>query len=551
MRIASTYLLRILGGAIVIMAAGPVLAALLGALVRGPAQAPLGSAAASSARHTLSQSADAWWSLGRSLGIAAMATALAFALAMPAAFTLLHATRRWTRVGLAALIAWPLLAPPCVIAYAWTLLMTQDNALSQWLVKTTAWHSPRMAPVVAAWIQANWLWPIPALVMTAAFTRSGRATMRMAILDTTPANAFLRAALPAMSAALLAAAAMTALLSLGDSAIAPLVLVRTWPGVMLEEAKSANRFADPTRFIIWRSWPMLGVLGAIGIALLLFAQRRLQTARLDDSDSLGDARPHGGVVTSLAASITALVSLSPTAILIAELATSRTPWKSIWSSLLLNRREWQATLAVAALAGLCGLALGVIGLIRADNARSKGRLRAAALIALLLTAALPPVMIGHSLIRAFNFSFGIPANWKWQVYTHTPLAWLAGIVARFGCIPMLLAWWASRSAGRDGLDAARVNGASPTQVLAFVQIPAHGRTLAAGALLLACMALSEIAVSSLVTPVCFGGSLAFAVDQQVHFGRQPEVIAMTLLLVMPAVAAAALLATWFTRRSKR
>src|SRR5262249_17734396 len=80
-----------------------------------------------------------------------------FGIALPAVFALAHARGRATRCVLYAAIIWPLLAPPCVIAYAWNLLATQKTWLAEFMVNVLCWQTRGMAPVVAAWLQATWL----------------------------------------------------------------------------------------------------------------------------------------------------------------------------------------------------------------------------------------------------------------------------------------------------------------------------------------------------------------------------------------------------------
>src|SRR5206468_4886994 len=100
----------------------------------------------------------------------------AFAIAVPAVFAMLHSRR--ARPVLYAAIVWPLLAPPCVIAYAWNLLATQKTWLAALLTHALGWHTQAMAPIVAAWLQATWLWPVPALALLAGYRLRGAAAFR-------------------------------------------------------------------------------------------------------------------------------------------------------------------------------------------------------------------------------------------------------------------------------------------------------------------------------------------------------------------------------------
>lgn len=548
----TTFLVRIsrgFGWLVAGLTIAPIALVVVVALWRGPVPQPLAPAAPVPAVRDVLAPPD-WmaWSLVRTLAIGAMAAGFAFVIALPAGHALIHAVGRVRRAALAALIAWPLLAPPCIIAYAWTLLATQKTWLARFLVGVLGWNTHGMAPVVAAWIQAAWLWPIPALALAAAYRLRGRAAFRLALIDAAPGRAFRRAALPAMAGILAAAAAIVFLLSLGDATIAPLMLVRVWPTEMLEEVTRAHRYADPTRYVLWRSWPMLAVVALLGSIAYLGVRPLLRDSDRVPGGDLGDAAGHAARWTTPAVLLTTGVSLLPMIVLVCELWTAGTPMREALVGTAVYKNEWRATLITAALAAVAGAALGLLAITERSDAAWRRRMTGAITAALMVLAALPPVVLGRSLISAFDRDWGIPPSWNWQPYDDAPIAWLAGLVGRFGFLPMLLVWTARRAAGDETADAARVDGASRASVLAHVRLAQLARPLAAGALLLGCLALSELSVSSMVAPVRFGGSLAVTVDQQVHFGRQTETVATSLLLTVPAMAAAFGTAWLMTRK---
>lgn len=491
--------------------------------------------------------------IGKTLGIAAAAVIGSFLLAAPAALALAAARGRAARTLLYGLTVWPLLTPPSVIAYAWTLLATQQNWAGLAL-SALGWHRAGAAPLVSVWLQAAWLWPIPALILSSAVRAWGLPAYRMALLDARPVVALLRAGLPAVRGAGLAAAGIVFLLSIQDAAIPPIMLIQdTWSSDMLMEVTRAARFADSTSYLLWRSWPMIGPAALAAGAAWLGWGRGWSRSGAPAADETGTGGPRLRGWSTAAAAAAFGVSVFPVIVFVGEVTTAGRPvWELFQTGLTAQAREFAASLIVAALTGLCGaaLALAVIDpVFPAPPGVQRARWRwtaacarvtpAAALALFLLLAVMPPVILGRALIDVFDRAWFVPERWHWSIYVDSPVAWTVGVAARFGFLPIGLVLAARRWLGDETAEQARVDRATEEEIMAHVRTRQLVRPIVAGALLTACMALAELQVSSLLAPPGWiGGSLAVALDQQIHFGRNAQVVAMSLLLTLPAMLGA-------------
>jgi ABC-type Fe3+ transport system permease subunit len=259
-------------------------------------------------------------------------------------------------------------------------------------------------------------------------------------------------------------------------------------------------------------------------------------------DETGAAGQRLRIAPVVAAILAAGVSLFPMAVFVSEFAQSRERLgKAISWAWYLYIDDAQATFLVAALAALLAAGMGLAAVTERWHSRLQRRAVGAAAAALVVLALLPPVVIAQALIHFWNRRWGVPESWRWHPYDDTPVAWLSGILARFGFIPVLLILSARHAGREDAAEQARVDGAAAPQVLRYVRVRELARPLLAGGLLLGCLTLSEIQASSMLIPARYGTSLAVSVDQEIHFGRQPNLVAMCILLTIPAMICAALL----------
>lgn len=473
----------------------------------------------------------------RTVAVALGASALALLLALPAVAALTTARGRGVRAALTSLMLFPLFAPPCVFAYSIMLLSSQPHGVGR-VLAAIGFNSEAAGPIRAALALALWLWPIPALTLAAAFRHGGLAAYRLARLDAGAAVALLRAALPAMRGPLTAATAVVFLLALNDGTAAPLVLTRLWPAEMAPDVLDASLYGSTAAAILWKSWPILATT-ALAAALAWSGVRQMRAwFETDTSLDLGEATlPAAAWARVGCAAIVALLAAMPVLIFVVDLASAYSAWgAAISRAWTLYAAERRASLIVASLSAVAAVCVGLASVRLVPAARRLSRwLSAACLAGVVLVAVLPPELLAQAIVRAFNRP-GVLG----ELYDRTPLAWLLAIVARFGFVPVALAWCAARWVPAELVRQAQSDGAGPARLTASIGLPYVARAVAAGALVFACLSLGEVAASFILIPPRFGGSLAVAIDNQMHYGRNYDVIVTTLMLLVPGAAAAVL-----------
>lgn len=472
--------------------------------------------------------------LARTFAVAAGTSLLATLAAIPAIVALARARSTAARWLLLSLTLLPLLAPPCVFGYAWMLLSSPQHVIGR-VLSALGMNADGAAGVRAAVAMSAWLWPIPALLIVAAYRHGGQAALRLALLDASRAGALLRAALPAMSSSIAGAALLAFVLALNESTVAPLVLARTWPAEVGPELLDASLYGSRTRAIVWMSWPIM----LAAVAAILLAWPALVRARdeyeSDASADLGrDARPRSALVRVASFAMVALIATAAPAIFVIDLARSRVAiGPAVERAWTLYRHEWRASLTVALLSALAA-ALVLFATLRVERATLVHRLLVRGLLVLaVITALLPPELTAELLIQVFN-----RPGWPGRLYDETPLVWTLGVLVRFSFVPLSAAVLLSSRVPIDLVRQARADGAATLWATLRAIWPHVLPVSAAAALLVGCLALAEVPASLILTPARYGGPIAVALDNQMHYGRNADVIVSTLILMLPAIAGA-------------
>jgi ABC-type Fe3+ transport system permease subunit len=497
-----------------------------------------------------------WRSLLTSLAVAGGATGLSFCLGLPAAVGLVHARRRWRHGLLLSMTCLPLVTMPSIFAYAWLLLASPRpgsrgplTALSAGLDRL-GWNTPGLETVQTAWVLATWLWPIPALLLSGAFRHLASVPYVMARLDASPVRAFTAGAWPLLRPAAVAAGAIVLLLALTDSTVGPLMNASgLWAVELLAQAAIAPRYDRPVAYLFWQAWPMLAVI--CFIAAVAWRSLRRMTAWAEDSGGadLGALAGTSPWTWRVAFLVPVSVTVLPIVVFCLELAGGRTTpgqaMRTAWTTL---SGSGAATFLAAVGAGAAAVAICTALLDEDTWPRPRRALARAAVGLTLACAVVPPELSGAALV-SFYSRISDPA--KWNVYDHTPLVWILGLAVRFSFLTVCVGRWLNRRVPPERIAAASVDGAGPMARLACIRLPMLRDSLAAAAMMTACLGMSEVAVSVLIQPPrFFGGSLAVEVDSQMHYGRQNETIAASLMLLLPAMAAAAVV-PWIRRKEWR
>ncbi len=476
-----------------------------------------------------------------SLAMAGGASVLALVIALPATVGLLLARRPWQRGVLLSLAVLPLVSMPSSFAYAWMLLATSRVSWISRLIETIRWNRPGMQVPEAAWVLATWLWPIPALVLVAAFRHVGRRSYQLASLDARPTAAISAGVLPVMRGPLIAALAIVFILAATDSTIPPLMnATQVWSVEMLAQASIASSHDRPAAYMFWQAWPMFATIGLLALAASPGLRRMAAWADEPDAGDTGSLLPSAEGLWWAATLITLMLTILPMAVFCLELANGRdSASRAVATASRTLESAGVATLIVALAAGILSVCIA-LALLEDRESRSGGlaifgKAGAGAMIA---NALLPPELTGTALVTFFS-RIARPQDW-WSIYDTTPWAWIAAMIARFGFLATIFTRLMNRRVPRELIAAAEADGATPIQRLIHARLPILRRGLAATGILVACLAMSEVAVSVLVQPPRFiGGSLAVAIDSQMHYGRQNETIASALMIMVPAMFVAA------------
>ncbi|MFQ5423552.1 MAG: hypothetical protein ACE5F9_06175 [Phycisphaerae bacterium] len=522
-------LLRSLGWVILAGSVGVFVAVTIAEAAQGP-----------EASQSLRLTARMWQSYRTSILMAAGATALAMTIAVPVAAGLVHARGPWRRGVLLALTILPLLTMPNVFTYSWMLLGSSPVGVIRAAMSTLGWNARGAAAFQAAWVLGTWLWPIPALLLMAGYRHIGARAHRLACLDATPVQAFVRGALPAMRPTILAAGAVVFVLVMTDSTVPALMTATdTWSYQVMTDARDAMRFARPAAFMFWRSWPMLATLVVMVAAAAPGLRQMASWGSAPESSEMGTASLSVRWIWPPAVALAAGLTVLPATVFVMELVIGRTSLEELMQrGFGVVGQAAAGTVIVAALAGLAAVLAALVTVGGSIGSRPS-RVGSVVVIVLLGVATMPPELIATALVGCYA-RIGDPATWN--LYDDTPWVWTAAMVARFAFIPACVAHLLDRRLGRETSAQAAVDGADRLQRIAYARLPMLWRPLAGAGLIVGCLAISEVACSVLVQPVrFFRGSLAVMIDNQMHYGREAMVIACSLLLMVPAAVTAVMI----------
>ena len=469
-------------------------------------------------------------------------TAFALILAIPSAFALATARSARQRFCLQALVIAPLVTMPSIFAYAWLLLATAKNPMLRAMMDALGWNRPSWQPLHAAVVLAAWLWPIPALILATSFRRGGAEAYRLASLDASVFRAFFRGALPVMRAPLMAACAIVFLLAAMDSTVGPLVgASEIWSVEMLARAGLAQGYARPAAFMFWHAWPMIVTVGVL--ALVAWPGIRQMRSWADDPEtgSTTFLPPGPRWVCPAAMLVAAAVVAFPLIVFGLAAGSGRhEPAEAFRAAWQILSKTGPPTVTVALLAAACSAAIALIVMDEPDWPLPLRVAAGTAFALVMVTAVLPPPMIGTSLV-AFYSNDMVSPRMHWNLYDNTPVAWVAAMVARFAFVPACLLRLVNRRLATVLSAQARTDGANRIQRLAHTHLPLIWRSWLAAAMVVGMLSLSEIAAAGLVQPPQWSrGSLAVYVDSEMHYGRNDHTVALSLMMTILSVLGAVL-----------
>ncbi len=461
----------------------------------------------------------AWGTLlARSVVLAGLAGLLAVVLGIAPGWWLATSRPAWRPVWL-GLILTPLLLPPQVYAYAWSLA---EGALA---TGGGSGFSPWERLLRAGWISAAWLWPVPALLIAQGWRATGRSVLTTALLDTSAGWAFVRAVLPSLRPFLLAGFCVVFAVAMLEYPIPHFSLARVYATELMLLATVNVPFGQIIR---WALPGMIAVFAMFMVAAWILRSTDLWGETGEESEMRIVSRWSRSGAWSLRLVAVGVWLIAIGVPLVMMLRRYRRPdvWTAAFSTF---REEWLASLMAAGLAGVLAIVMagGTVLLMRASSARWVRWLARKGVWGMALTALLPPVVLGIGFVKVVNSS-----EVSRYLYQSTLVVWSAGLAARYGALVvviLLLAW--GRHA-REEIEQASVDGANAFRVMGHILLPRMVRPLAAAGLVVALLAMFEVAITQLVGPLVFP-SMAVTLLSQMHYGGDDVVIA-TCLVIMGA-----------------
>jgi iron(III) transport system permease protein len=451
----------------------------------------------------------------RSVSLSVVATLGAMLLGVLPAAVLGAARRRWlpALIGLAMM---PLLVPPQVYAYAWQLTASPGSPLN-WLLPSNISEMWLGGAVRAGLISAGWLWPGPAMILAAGWRSGGRAAYTLALLDTSPTRAYLRAVLPSLRPHLAAAAGVVFAITLIEYPIPHLTRCRVYATELLVLVD----VAAPHGQVMRMAAQVLAAMAVVGALVVLSIRSTAGWEEVrGDSEAASTPGVRGWTAPGLAGWPTwagsSAIWLGTVGIPVGIMWALR-PGGAAWrESFVLFEGEWAGSLAVSAAAGALAvtLAAGTALLGSAIRGRWLRWVTPAAFVA----AIMPPAALGIGFVVIFNRS-GLVG----ELYRETPCVWTLALVARYGAVAVLIAWLAVGRRGVAAVDQARTDGAGPVSVVTFILLPMIWQSLLAAALIVTMLSLFEVVITQLVGPVGYP-SIAMSLLGQMHYGRDNVVI---------------------------
>ncbi len=462
--------------------------------------------------------------LARGIGVAFGAACLAQVLGAALAGGFAVRGRRWVR----GVVAWiglvVLLTPPYLYAYAWSLPLLPEGiavgakGASLWPVWVTSLGR-------AVWCLGTWSAPLAAGVVYAGWRASGRHAYRMALLDASPARAAWGAAGSVMLPWLAVSFLIVFALAMTEYSVCHLCLVPTWNTELLAEAQDLDSPGRALRL----AWPLLALTALVAAGLFPF--RRMLDEFLHDLAELhefgrdgGDSVPAGVGVGGVGrvAMLVGAVLLLPW-IVLAMYLRDLAAFASMWRTYLY---EWPDGLLCAAGSVVVSawLATAVDYVLAAPHRAGWAALRlfARLIVAAAVFAAIaPPALVGDAFIAAY---VRLPL-----IYDHWPIVSLV-TAARFAVVAIVGLRLAGRVADANLSPLAAVDGASWAAAYFRVRLPNCASALGFALLVVGLLSLTEVAASFMVQPAGLD-HLALTLLNQIHFGRNSEIIAMSLLLM--------------------
>ncbi|TMP99839.1 MAG: ABC transporter permease subunit, partial [Verrucomicrobia bacterium] len=453
-----------------------------------------------------------WTLLKNSLLLSALTAFVAVALGLLSALFVNAVEWRWRRC-LVAVAVLGLALPPFLVADCWLLLFEQFDWSRQWGPMSLGVRDEGVRQLIlcceAAWILALMFWPISLVLILGAWQRlePGQLECEPRLVGWPLIRWLL---IPTARDALTQAGVITFVLALNNFAVPALLQVKVFPAEVWVSFNTTFDYAAAMRL----SWPLV-----LAPLLMLFWLRRRDIAwpRLYGVMPARTFRRQLGAAWFKAAGLAAVASLClSVAVPLVKLCSSERTWMEFVPAL---RAGKAAVISSAGLAAGSAVLVVVVALVT---------WRWPIAPVTWLPFLVPGVLLGIALIVVFN-------RWPLSAFYQS-----IGIVLLAWSVRYLAVGWntvahALRSVDGDLTDAARLEGASAWQLLRYVHWPQVALQVAAAWYLTYLFCLWDAETLILIMPPG-AETLSLRVFNFLHYGHNPQVNALCLVLLMLAIA---------------
>jgi ABC-type Fe3+ transport system permease subunit len=458
------------------------------------------------------------------------ASVIALLLAVLAAY----AFARLGRAAIAWVAAAVLVVPPMVYGYLWYLTVGHNLQLPGLPSPLNLGVANLPFVALAAWSIGLSLWPIPAMVLAAGWHWTGKPAWLLARLDASDGSAFARAALPAMSPYVAASLAICLLLAAQEYAVPALFSVQVWQTQWLALAQAGV----PLGKLAIAALPGAGVLL---VCLAIFARfwRTVESqghADLGIALTAGRSHLYAGMVL---AGLLILTAGLPTigAVLTMPKGLHFVPGR--FGPELADTPILMALVATVATAAALG-----------------AQLRGGRWLVLIAGIAwtLPMGLLAEAAREAQIAAMGslpealrqAPLDWG-RIYNWVDLlVWVSVVAGRVLPVAWLLLALVRRSLPAGLTEQASLDGASRSQILLWLMLPILGPAVVASWFICALLAATETAAATMLRPPGFD-ALSVGLLNQMHYGRDGDVVAICILLMLVAGMGAGIAAAGLRR----
>jgi iron(III) transport system permease protein len=479
----------------------------------------------------------AWRLLARSAAVALTSAALAVVCGVPygllVARARLPARRFWAALG-----AVPLLLPPYAASIAWLIFLGRTGPLAEWLERRGYQGTPFFSATgmaVSCWTNGMLYWPLVAGFAVLALRALPAELEEAARLEVSPWRALLVAARPALVPALGAAALLVFLLTLADFGVPSTFDLAVYPVELFAQFSADYDTGAAVRLAL----PLL--LLALPLAV---SQHRAFHDLASAAEggavpllSVGRLRP----LTLTFCLLLILLSVGiPLGVLVAEAGPLATYLQVVRESGAAAFVSLVTAGSAAVLAAAVALPLALLA-ERRIGALSRWWMGTIAALAT-VGYALPGALIAVALIALLNRP-GPLGELTGALYSSAGVL-VAASLARFFPFAFQAVAPACRRLDPALLEAAALDGASPTTRLFRVALPLTRGALVAGAALVFLLSVRELDATLLLHPPG-ADNLAMRIYDLFHYGPGSQVAALCVLTVLLCgLVLAPLLVAW-------